>query len=179
MAKFGVGGMGSHDKGSSRHRRRGVYVTGQTIGVNGGRYIETKGRAAVADKTYYKILLPMKRKPGMSVEAFRDYYENHHAPYCAQFSGAVSRYIRRYLDAHPHPENGLPEELPYDVITELWFEDEAVFKGTLAYLTSSIMPDEVVADERNLFDRSSFRIVTVTERETDLDAVRQAAEGGA
>jgi uncharacterized protein (TIGR02118 family) len=133
----------------------------------------------MADKTYYKILLPMKRKPGMSVEAFRDYYENHHAPFCEQFSTSVSRYIRRYLDAHPHPENGEPGELPYDVITELWFDDEAVFKGTLAYLTSAIMPDEVVADEQNLFDRSSFRIVTVTERESDLDVVRAKVGAGA
>jgi len=130
----------------------------------------------MSEKTYYKILLPMKRKPGMSVEAFRDYYENHHAPFCEPYSTAVSRYIRRYLDSHDHPENGPAGELPYDVITELWFDDEEVFKGTLAYLTSSLMPDEVVADEKNLFDRSSFRIVTVVERESDLDAVRAAAK---
>ncbi|HEX4376583.1 MAG TPA: EthD domain-containing protein [Steroidobacteraceae bacterium] len=125
--------------------------------------------------TYYKILLPMKRKPGMSVQAFRDYYENHHAPFCAQFSAAVARYIRRYLEPNPHPETGPAPELPYDVITELWFDNEPAFKATLKYLTTSIMPDEVVADEKKLFDRSSFRIVTVVERETDLTPVRQAA----
>lgn len=128
----------------------------------------------MADKTYYKILLPMKRKPGMSVEAFRDYYETQHAPMCAQYSAAVSRYVRRYLDPQPHPETGPAAELPYDVITELWFEDEAMFKATLGYITTAIMPDEVIADERNLFDRSSFRIVTVVECESDLEAVRQA-----
>lgn len=127
----------------------------------------------MGEKTFYKILLPMKRKPGMSVEEFRDYYETRHAPMAERYSASVSRYIRRYLEPHPHPENGPAGELPYDVITELWFEDEAVFKGTLAYLTTSAMPDEVIADEGNLFDRSSFRIVTVVERESDLDAVRR------
>ncbi|MBB4857699.1 uncharacterized protein (TIGR02118 family) [Novosphingobium chloroacetimidivorans] len=124
--------------------------------------------------TTYKILLPMKRKPGMSVEAFREYYENHHAPLAAQSSGMLARYVRRYLDAHPHPETGEPGELPYDVITELWFDDEATFRQTLAYLTSSPMPAEIVADEEQLFDRASFRILTVVEHDTDLDAVRAA-----
>lgn len=127
-----------------------------------------------ASATTYKILLPMKRKPGMSVEAFRDYYEKHHAPLAAKSSGMLSRYVRRYLEPHPHPETGVPGELPYDVITELWFDDEATFRGTLAYLTSTLMPDEIVADEEQLFDRSSFRILTVVECETDLDAVRAA-----
>lgn len=126
--------------------------------------------------TTYKILLPMKRKPGMSVEAFRDYYENHHAPLAAKSSGMLSRYVRRYLEPHAHPETGEPGELPYDVITELWFDDEATFRGTLAYLTSTLMPAEIVADEEHLFDRSSFRILTVIECDTDLDAVRAAQQ---
>jgi hypothetical protein len=124
----------------------------------------------------YKILLPMKRKPGMSVEAFRDYYERSHAPFCARFSTRLSRYIRRYLEPQDHPETGPAGELPYDVITELWFDNEAAYRATLSYLTTSIMPDEVVADERQLFDRTSFRIVTVVECETDLDAVRRSQQ---
>jgi EthD domain len=116
----------------------------------------------------YKILLLMKRRPGMTVAAFRDYYENHHAPLCEKYTTSVKRYLRRYIDPHPHPETGPAGELAYDVITELWFDDEAVFKGTLAYITTSIMPDEIVADEKKLFDRSSFRIATVVERESDL-----------
>lgn len=121
--------------------------------------------------TYHKIILMMKRKPGMSVEDFRAYYEGHHAPYCARYSKGVSRYIRRYLNPQDHPETGPASELPFDVMTELWFEDEAVFRGTLAYMKSSIMPDDVIADEKNLFDRSSFRIATVVECETDFSAV--------
>ena len=127
--------------------------------------------------TTYKILMPMKRRPGMSVEDFRAYYEGHHAPMAARYSRGITRYVRRYLDPHPHPETGPCDELPYDVITELWFEDEAIFKGTLAYLTSQIMPAEVIEDERRLFDRSSFRIVTVVECDTDLVAAAKAREG--
>jgi uncharacterized protein (TIGR02118 family) len=116
----------------------------------------------------YKILLFMKRRPDISVKAFRDYYENHHAPLAEKYSSALSRYIRRYIDPQDHPETGPAGELPYDVITELWFDDEATYKGTLEYITTTIMPDEIVNDEKQLFDRASFRIATVVEHESKL-----------
>jgi hypothetical protein len=116
----------------------------------------------------YKILLFMKRRPGMTFEAFKDYYENHHAPLCEKYASGISRYLRRFLTPHRNPETGATEELPFDVITELWFEDEAVFRGTVEYLATSIMPDEVVADEKQLFDRSRTRMATVVEHESAL-----------
>jgi uncharacterized protein (TIGR02118 family) len=116
----------------------------------------------------YKILLFMKRRPDITVEAFRDYYETRHAPLATKSSAGLSRYIRRYIDPQPHPETGVPGELPFDVITELWFDNEATFKGTLRYITTNIMPAEIVEDEKQLFDRTSFRIATVIERESVL-----------
>jgi hypothetical protein len=114
----------------------------------------------------YKILLFMKRRPDISVEAFRSYYETQHAPLCERYSRNVTRYIRRYVEPQPHPETG-PGEFSFDVITELWFDDEATYKNTLAYITTTIMPDEIIADEKNLFDRTSFRIATVVECESN------------
>lgn len=119
-------------------------------------------------KTYYKILLFMKRRPGMTMAAFQDYYENHHVPLALKYSSGVSRYMRRFLTPHPNPETGASDELQFDVITELWFEDEATFRGTVKYLATSIMPDEIVADEKNLFDRKTMRMATVVECETAL-----------
>lgn len=125
--------------------------------------------------TTWKILLLMKRRPGMSVEAFRDYYENRHVPLALKYDGgAMTRYVRRYLEPQPNAELGTNDELPYDVVSELWFEDEAAFRATLHYMTTSVMPDDVVADELNLFDRPTMRIATVIECETDLAAVRAA-----
>ena len=116
----------------------------------------------------YKILLFMKRRPGMTMEAFQDYYENHHVPLCQKYaSGSVSRYLRRFLTPHRNPDTGAAEELQFDVITELWFKDEAAFRGTVRYLATSIMPDEVVEDEKHLFDRTKTRMATVVECEAD------------
>jgi hypothetical protein len=118
----------------------------------------------------FKILLFMKRRPDISIEAFRDYYETRHAPLAERHSQGIKRYIRRYLDPQPHPETGPAAELPFDVITELWFDNEQIFRATVGYITTTIMPDEIIADERHLFDRSSFRIATVVERESTLTA---------
>lgn len=115
----------------------------------------------------YKILLFMKRRPGMSVAEFRDYYENHHVPLALQHGGRVklARYVRRYLDPQPHAESGTNHELPYDVITELWFDDEATWRRTVQFLSTTVMSDAVLEDELNLFDRATMRMATVVERE--------------
>ena len=109
---------------------------------------------------------------GASIEAFRDYYETRHAPLALTHGASMSRYVRRYLEPQPHAESGTCDELPYDVITELWFDDEATFRGVLRYITTSVMPDDVVADELELFDRPTMRIATVVESETDLSPWR-------
>jgi EthD domain len=116
----------------------------------------------------YKILMFMKRRPGMSMQAFQDYYENCHAPLCAKYASGMTRYVRRFLTPHPNPDSGETGELAYDVITELSFEDEAVFRGTVKHLSTAIMPDEIVEDEKRLFDRPSIRMATVVECETPL-----------
>jgi len=116
----------------------------------------------------FKILIFLKRRPGMSMDAFRDYYENQHAKLCEKYTSGVQRYMRRFLDPLPDVATGKTEELPFDVITELWFEDEAVFRATVHYLSTSIMPAEVVEDEKKLFDRARSRIATAVECESRL-----------
>jgi hypothetical protein len=118
--------------------------------------------------TTYKILMFLKRRPGMSVGAFRDYYENRHAKLCEKYTTGVQCYMRRFLDPLPDAATGKTEDLPFDVITELWFEDEAVFQATVRYLSTSVMPEEVVEDEKNLFDRAKSRIATAVERQSQL-----------
>lgn len=114
----------------------------------------------------YKILYFMKRRPGMSVADFRDYYENRHSKFVLKYmNDDVKRYVRRYIEPLPNPETGDNSELAYDVVTELWFEDEAKFKGMVKYISTSLMPDDVIEDEMNLFDRPKIRIATIVECE--------------
>jgi hypothetical protein len=118
------------------------------------------------DKPVYKVLLFLKRKPGMSVEAFRDYYENHHRLLGEKYSVGVRRYVRRYLD----PVGG-EGELPFDVVTELWFDDREVRDKVADFVSRGEPPADVIEDEHRLFDRPKARVATVVEFESDMDAV--------
>lgn len=119
-------------------------------------------------KPIYKILLFLKRRPGMSVEDFRSYYETTHVKLCEKYAVGALRYVRRYLD----PIGG--EEMPFDVITEIWLEDRAVFEAVCEMTAKNEPPPEVVADEERLFDRTKSRTCAVVECESDMEAVARA-----
>ena len=115
----------------------------------------------------HKILIFLKRRPGVSVEAFRDYYETRHAPLCRQYMKGADRYIRRFIDPLPDAEGNVAP-FDYDVVTETWFADRATFDLVCKYAARGVLPPDVVEDEERLFDRAATRFVTVTESEDDL-----------
>jgi len=119
----------------------------------------------------YKILLFLKRRPGMSVEAFREYYEGVHVKLCEKYAVGSKRYLRRFLQPAPNPDTGKAEELPFDVITEIWLTDRAMFEKVVELTARNLPPPEILADEHKLFDRSKSRVATVIEFESDLAAV--------
>ena len=109
----------------------------------------------------HKVLLFMKRRKGLSFNAFRAYYEIRHVPLCIGYVGEARRYVRRYIEhrkGEPEPE--------FDVITELWFEHRVSVDGLLKTLRKGALPADVIADEDKLFDRSKTRAFVVTEAET-------------
>jgi hypothetical protein len=116
----------------------------------------------------FKVLLLLKRRTGMSMADFRSYYEDHHSKLGMKHGMTVKRYIRRYVTPLSDPAKVLPGELDFDVITELWFDDQAAFEKMLQHLSKPEVAEEVVTDEENLFDRSKTRIITVNETETTI-----------
>jgi uncharacterized protein (TIGR02118 family) len=107
----------------------------------------------------------LKRRPGMSHEAFRAYYEDHHVPLCMGYMGAARRYLRRYVE--PAADGA---EAPFDVITELWFDSARVRDAVIETMARDAMPAEVIADEEKLFDRSLTRAFAISDCETALAA---------
>jgi uncharacterized protein (TIGR02118 family) len=120
------------------------------------------------DRKLFKILLFMKRRPGMSEDEFMQYYEEKHVPLALKYSGGMKSYKRCFVFPQTHVETGPCSDLGFDVITELVYDDEAVFKNTLEYLSTTQLPEEIIADEEQLFDRTSFRMATCVEYVTGL-----------
>jgi hypothetical protein len=80
-----------------------------------------------------KLVYCLKRRPGMSLEEFQDYWRNRHAPLVKQHADVLG--IRRYVQVHtrpgPHSDairaartggdlSNAPEI--YDGVAEIWIE---------------------------------------------------------
>ncbi|RVQ66344.1 EthD family reductase [Croceicoccus ponticola] len=114
----------------------------------------------------FKAFVFLKRKDGMSVEEFRSYYETTHALLGKRMLPNLKKYVRHYLN--PVGDDGV-DDMPYDVITELWFDDRADFDVGMAHISDPDNARIIGEDEENLFDRSAIRFVTVEDAETELD----------
>ena len=108
------------------------------------------------------------RKNGMSVKDFREYYESTHAPLGASKIPNLKRYVRHFISSYGNDIYAADEEPPYDVLTELWFDDEEDFNKGMAYLSEPETAAIIGADEEKLFDKSSIRFTIMEDFETDL-----------
>jgi uncharacterized protein (TIGR02118 family) len=111
-----------------------------------------------------KTIAFLKRKAGMSQEAFVRYYETRHAPLILSIAPQICDYRRNFLTttgAIVAP--GLPA-LDFDVVTELWYPDAAAFAAAMAAFTDPVNAQRIAEDEENVFDRAYTRFYAVEER---------------
>ncbi len=117
----------------------------------------------------FKAFAMIKRKPGTTMEQLIAYYESSHAPLSIKCVPNLKRYVRHFIRPYGHDVSALQEELAYDVITEMWFDDRVDFERGVAYLTEPATAALIAEDEERLFDRSSIRFVTVEDHESELN----------
>lgn len=115
-----------------------------------------------------KTIAFLKRHPNMSPEEFRRYYEEVHVKIGEKYLGPyVSRYLRRYLQPLlPDPDAIASSADDYDVVTEMWYPDQASFQLAVESLSAPEAAAEILADEEKLFDRARTRFYVVDEQES-------------
>jgi hypothetical protein len=118
------------------------------------------------------MIFMLKKRPGMSREEFVRYYESTHAKLGEKHVVNAARYVRRYLKGLPEPFTGTVREPDYDVITELWFDDQAAMDVAMSHLLEAEVAQEITRDEENLFDRSRNRVYLVEEVDSTMPAGR-------
>lgn len=101
-----------------------------------------------------KVIAMLKRKPGLGDADFRDYYETRHAPLILSIAPRIRDYRRNYLSREGAILAAGAHWPDFDVVTELWFDDQADFDASLAAFTDPVNAARIAADEENLFDRS-------------------------
>lgn len=99
----------------------------------------------------FKQVCLLTRKPGMSMEEFKDYYEQRHAPLLASMMPLALRYVRRFVQPEIHPFPNEPMKVPFDCLMELWWKDRAEFEQAMAALGEGDNFQRIYEDEENIF----------------------------
>jgi uncharacterized protein (TIGR02118 family) len=82
-----------------------------------------------------KLTFCLRRKPGLSLAEFQDYWLNRHGPLVRRLQPVLG--MARYVQVHRRDDElglgmakvrGAPE--PYDGVAELWWESEEEFRAS-------------------------------------------------
>lgn len=110
-----------------------------------------------------KLVMPMKRRPGMTVQEFRDYYETKHRLIGEKYlKGYVSKYMRRFTNP-TRDRDGELRDPEYDVFLEIWYPDQETFEACGRHLSQPEIAQEIREDEEKLFDLRYMRSYLVDE----------------
>lgn len=103
----------------------------------------------------FKYIIMLKRKTGLSDEAFGRHYEEVHAPLGLSLLPTARRYSRKYVRSRGSKFSPVVDDA-FDVITEVWFDDQQAWEQAM----SSISKEDaalLTEDEFKIFDREATR----------------------
>jgi uncharacterized protein (TIGR02118 family) len=102
-----------------------------------------------------KTITFIKRKPGMNLDEFGQYWRTQHAGIVTKLPG-----LRRYVQCHTIPSGYRNGEPTYDGVAEVWFDSTGAMRET----AKTAHYREVRADEPNFIDLSKIDFVITEER---------------
>jgi hypothetical protein len=117
-----------------------------------------------------KQVVLLKRRDGMSMDEFIDYYENHHSKLGERFMPLARRYVRRYVRPEKNPITGEIVELDFDVVMEIWWNTRQDFEQTMKQIGEGEVHRLFHDDEEKIFNSHNNRVFTVDEYESDMPA---------
>ena len=119
-----------------------------------------------------KIIFCLRRKAGLSSEAFQEYWRTHHATLVLERAKYLG--IRRYVQSHTifDPRlDGLAEVRgftgqPFDGVAELWVDSvEVLYPSQTVPLASLSAAHDLLSDESQFIDLEASPIFVTEERE--------------
>jgi hypothetical protein len=109
-----------------------------------------------------KEMVLAKRKPGITPEEFVRQYEEVLVPLILKHAPAIKKYARNYVRTKLTVPHGV-EELGFDCITEVWYENVAGFRAFAEFAMSEA--GKIIFDtEATFMDTSKTITVLVDEK---------------
>jgi hypothetical protein len=139
------------------------------------------------------VMWLLKRKPGISLEQFREHYEGSHAKLGKRYLGHLLLGYRRNYVLPAETAGGASAVMgkvlaakawDYDCMTEWDLADEAAFERVVAILSDPVIGKLFHDDEEHFLDRSSVRLIRCERLESDtssctaIEISLAVAEGG-
>ena len=112
------------------------------------------GPPLTQDSTWVKLLMLLKRKPGLPLEDFRRHGLQVHAPVVVEIPG-----LQRYLQCHTRDGSYIFGEARFDGVEQLWFEN----METLASALNSTQFQRKVKSSLDTFVEPKYIFTLVTE----------------
>lgn len=109
-----------------------------------------------------RLVFMMRRKAGMSLAEFHDYWREEHGPLVSYFQSRLG--ILRYTQSHRDVllggvDSGAPARLarggmqePYDGVAEVWFASEAAMVSACSTPAGRAATERLIADEAQFID---------------------------
>jgi uncharacterized protein (TIGR02118 family) len=104
--------------------------------------MDRTSRIKIEGESLIKTIGLMPRRPDVSRAAFRDHYENRHAPLALKHFPFV-KYVRN------HVVESLPDPVGFDCLSEFWVEDVALIHALMGSDIGEMMRE----DERRFADQ--------------------------
>lgn len=105
-----------------------------------------------------RLVFVLRRKPGMSLEEFQQYWRSAHGPLVAKHSTTLD--IRRYVQVHTL-DDAVNDQLagargkmepPYDGVAELWWDNREALAASFSSAAGQAAGRELLEDEARFID---------------------------
>jgi EthD domain len=120
-----------------------------------------------------KLIFLMRRKPGLSIEAFNDYWLNEHPKLLKRHAAKLK--VRRYVQSHfvaPEAIGGFRPEWdvsePFDGVAEVWLDSLDVLKSSRGNPEMDVIQAEILDDEKSFVDINRSLMYISEEHEIKL-----------
>jgi uncharacterized protein (TIGR02118 family) len=118
-----------------------------------------------------KLVFCLRRRPGMTLAEFQDYWLNSHAPLVR--SHAETLRIRRYVQTHTLDDPAMQQAMArargapqhYDGVAELWWDSRKDLAAGVATPEGRAASLELLEDERKFIDHANSPLWVAEEHE--------------